>query len=208
MALELTNQDDSINNSGLMRSSEVLAMIIEELKMRYDTQDILLKDYIESEIANDSDFRKRAIGYMRYESFIMIPVGQANRKTWAIAVGKKSGQYPGEHFQSDLVAIRLENDLYAEQAVELFLTKMGRNKYFQNTLLISTTDDSFEAFKFTNFGLEALKALPSANFANQPVEIAGYEIYDFNPAYIKRGYYDKSQIAEIVDIILKKISRH
>ncbi|MFH1585706.1 MAG: hypothetical protein ABIB79_02980 [archaeon] len=57
-------------------------------------------------------------------------------RVWAVALGKKRGSYPGERFDSDLLAVDFKNAPLEEELIK----RIKRSEYFENTLVIGRSN--------------------------------------------------------------------
>lgn len=132
MKTEIENPvNDVISGSQLLQ--EILAILTQNLngiKLKFEKT-------IDSEIADDSDGHRTRKGYMSYKEFILF---EKNGKKWALAVGTKSGDYPGNNFQSDLIAFSIPNEQTIAQTRKEIATIVPAKSYLKNSFIVVIYD--------------------------------------------------------------------
>lgn len=117
---------------------ELLKATYNRLAERHPHEEMILEGKPIAEIANDSDWHRTRVGYMRYETANLF---QFNNKTWAIARGEKCGQYPAEPFDSDILALELSVESKTGEQIKGELEEMiRRSEYFRNSLVFGMAD--------------------------------------------------------------------
>lgn len=107
---------------------ELLKNTYDRLAERNPHQEIVLAEPALAEIANDSDWHRTRIGYMKYEKANFL---QLDNKNWAIGRGESYGSYPAEPYDSDILALEL---VYDEKKSEKIKEKIRKGR----TLDLST----------------------------------------------------------------------
>lgn len=123
--------NDVISGSQLLK--EILTTLTQNLngvKLKFEKE-------INSEIADDSDQHRTKKGYMSYKEFTLF---ENNSKRWVLAFGTKSGDYPGDNFQSDLIAFSLPNKQNIAQMRKEIATIVPTKSHFKNSFIIVMYD--------------------------------------------------------------------
>ncbi len=132
-----------MNEQGVLTVRQLLKATYDNLAERQPNEEVALPEQTLAEIANDSDYHRTRIGYMRYESAKLFQFGD---KTWAITIGKKYGSYPAEPYDSDLSALELSiENKTQEQIIEGLGKKIDRSIYFRNSLIHGMADGNLAA---------------------------------------------------------------
>jgi hypothetical protein len=117
---------------------ELLKNTYDRLAERHDSQEIVLQKRVLTEIANDSDYHRIRIGFMKYDN---IRLFQFNEKNWVIARGEKCGSYPAERYDSDLLALEFPIEgKDSEQIQKELRERIEQSQYFQNSLVFGMDD--------------------------------------------------------------------
>jgi len=119
---------------------ELLKDTYELLAERNQHQEIVLEKPALAEIANDSDWHRRRIGYMKYER---VNLFQFNSKDWGVGRGESYGSYPAEPYDSDILALKISvEDKTEEELKEDLGQDIRGSKYFKNSLVFGMADGS------------------------------------------------------------------
>ncbi|MBN2141899.1 hypothetical protein JW711_01085 [Candidatus Woesearchaeota archaeon] len=113
-------------------------------------------------IAEDNDYHRSRTGYMSYDRVRIMPWGCVD---WVIALGEKTGSYPGSQYLSDMIAVPagellLETEYHClesipeEQRCSFFRSALqwiygpqetcGADLPFSNSLIIVQNDGTFK----------------------------------------------------------------
>lgn len=156
------------------------------------------------EIARDCWPYGDDIGYMEYESVILVELGEnktSTEKIWALGLGKKTGSYPGDIYENDILIIEITP---GQQGPEKISETIRKNKYFQNSLIIGMNNGSLRAGK-GDLGRKLAELLNKSNVGNyiaQKAEIDhGYVTLDLRPIVKSPMRYKE----EAVDFLLQKM---
>jgi hypothetical protein len=122
---------------------------------------IKLKTILLQEIADDSDWHRTRKGYMRYESLDLIKL---DRAWWCIGNGKKSGSYPAERYDSDIIAVKI-NKTNTPYVIE----RVASSRYFENSPVYAMADGNLCIGKgFKDDMLERLRPKIEQYIAQNP----------------------------------------
>jgi hypothetical protein len=106
---------------------------------------IELPERATAEIADDSDWHRNRTGYMCYETAVLVELG--NR--WAVALGKKCGDYPGDSYNCDLMAVKVSGK--GKELVAEIDRRIGGSSYFRNSLVCGMRDGSLAVMENSRF---------------------------------------------------------
>lgn len=163
------------NKNGLT-IRELLENTYESLAKRNPHQEIILNKPALSEIANDSDWHRTRIGYMRYEKANLF---NFSNNDWAVCIGEKFGSYPAERFDSDLSALKLTIEgKKPEQIEEDIRNNFHRYDYFQNSLVFG--------FRYGNMGISK-----DSKLGEKMQELLKPKIENF---IVQKAEYDETKI--------------
>jgi hypothetical protein len=136
--IDLFSTTHRISMSKGLSVRELLKKTYDNLAKRNEHQQIVLTEGSLAEIANDSDWHRTRIGYMKYERANLF---QFNNKNWAVARGEKYGDYPAEPYDSDLSAFELLiEDKTPGKIQEKLRSVIRGNSYFRNSLIYGLND--------------------------------------------------------------------
>lgn len=123
-----------------------------------------------SEIANDSDWHRAKIGYMCYSGASLFSLGE---RTWAIALGTKGGDYPGDMYVGDIIALDLILNGKSEDDIKKELSeRISSESYFMNTLFVGARDGNLGARE------ERSQGIPT-RFGKRMVHVVSPRIKEF-----------------------------
>lgn len=180
---------------------ELLKNTYERLAKRHPHQELVLEGKPTAEIANDSDWHRTRIGYMRYETAKLF---QFNDKTWAIARGEKAGSYPADPYDSDILALEFSTEGKSEEQIKEELEeKISRSGYFINSLVFGLADGRISANKNSPFTEKLFQLLSDiSKFIAQKLEHDEELFYlDLRPAVSKEMRYTPEFVAYLTDSI-------
>lgn len=130
---------------------ELLTKTDEALSKRSEHREIKFKEGVLAEIANDSDWHRTRVGYMRYS---LARQFQFNGKVWIVVRGEKCGQYPADPYDSDITALEIPAPLRArltkDKLAELSRA-IGASTYFANSLIYAMADGRLAVNKSGRF---------------------------------------------------------
>lgn len=119
------------------------------LGRRYSRHSIHFPDGVCTEIADDSDWHRTRRGYMRYRSAKILRIGG---KRWVLARGEKSGSYPADAYDSDIIAIRIADQGKIDaKLVEGVAQAIREGSYFKNTLVCGLADGRLACYARSPF---------------------------------------------------------
>jgi len=128
----MTEKDTSISARSFLRKAFCL------LKKNFEGKLIRLNKETRAEIANDSDWHRTRIGYMRYISAILLKSGD---KEWIVAFGIKCGQYPADQYDCDITAINFNSEGKSKKYItEEVSEALNKSKYFRNSIVFSKSN--------------------------------------------------------------------
>jgi len=142
-----------------LKSGEVLEFAFRIICERRKATEYQLSHPIFSLIADDSDYHRTKRGYMKYAKACLL---ELDGKKWVFARGEKSGAYPADPFDSDVVALPLATaDLDDAASIVADMEKsLSRCEGFNNTLIIAMADGSMECYCGSRFGGRVADNLP------------------------------------------------
>ncbi|MFA6355385.1 MAG: hypothetical protein WCW65_03100 [Candidatus Paceibacterota bacterium] len=123
--------------SDVISGSQLLQEIIATLTENLNGIKLMFKNTIDSEIADDSDQHRTKRGYMSYKEFTLF---EKNGKKWALAFGTKTGDYPGNNFQSDLIAFSITEKQTISEIKKEIAYVVPAKSHFKNSFMIVTYD--------------------------------------------------------------------
>lgn len=135
----------------------------ELLKGVYDTlkedgeKEIELSSKAMAEIARDSDYHKERVGYMGYESAVLLKVGW---QEWVVAFGTKCGAYPADPYDCDIVAVQFSSEGKTSEEIvsEAYIVLEG-NHHFHNSLIYAMEGGLLAVNSNGHFGSRVLDLL-------------------------------------------------
>ena len=119
-----------------LRVRELLKNTYDLLAERNEHEEHKFSSSVLSEIANDSDWHRTRIGYMRYEDAKIYNFN----KEWLISRGEKAGSYPADPYDSDIIGLCIDDKIDIESFDEEISKRIRRGQYFKNTLLGGMAD--------------------------------------------------------------------
>lgn len=138
---------------------ELLRQVYEKIGKELRGKQITLSDKATSEIANDSDWHRRRIGYMGYESVVLVQIGEKN---WVLGFGVACGSYPAYPYSSDIVALSISPDGKSDEELTQEIYKaIETTSYFQNSIICGMADGQLFLNKNTPFGKKMTGILQS-----------------------------------------------
>ena len=130
---------------------ELLKNTYSVLCQRHGPQEIVFQKRALSEIADDSDYpgdssRK---GYMFYEG---IGLFQLESRTWAIARGERSQNYPAQEYDSDILALGFSAEGKTQEQIQEELgNDINNSSYFENSLIYGVANGNLVVKKGGRF---------------------------------------------------------
>ena len=117
---------------------KLLRAAYNRLGHKYHSRELHFPQGVCVEIADDSDGHRTRKGYFRYRSAKIIRVGP---RWWVIARGERSGQYPADPFDSDIIAIRIPGRLKPDQdTTNMVASAIRQGEYFRNSAVVGLAD--------------------------------------------------------------------
>lgn len=103
-------------------------------------------------IADDSDPHRSRTGYMSYEAVRVMTIGE---KQWLVGCGEKTGDYPGDQYAADVIAVKANSvlpvsDEEAAEAIKRQVRLGVNNMPFSKSLVIAMSDGRIA---FPRFGI-------------------------------------------------------
>lgn len=130
---------------------ELLDVTYSKLAERHNPKELTFQNESFSEIANDSDWHRTRIGYMCYSSAGLFSL---EGRTWAIARGKKGGDYPGDMYVGDIIALDLILDGKSGDDIKNELSgRISQGAYFMNALFFGARDGNLGVIKERSRGI-------------------------------------------------------
>lgn len=126
---------------------DLLKNTYEKIGQRNSSSEIIFQNKVLTEIADDSDYHRKKIGYMGYENARTF---EFNGKYWAIARGEKCGDYPGDIYDSEILALELKSENTEKEELERIIDK---STYFTNSLIFAKRDGHLCLSKENKFGI-------------------------------------------------------
>jgi len=148
-----------MQNKRTLSVHDLLRAVCRLLSRRYSRHSIHFPEGVCTEIADDSDWHRSRRGYMRYRSAKVVKIGG---KRWVLARGEKSGTYPADPYDSDLIAIRIAdrgkvNAKLADQVAQ----SIEEGSYFRNTLVCGLADGRLACYSRSPFADQMAASLRS-----------------------------------------------
>ena len=145
-----------------------------------------------AEIGDDSDWHREVKGYTLYESYFI-------KGSWIIALGMKTGKYPADRFDRDIVAIKIDPKKTNKELLE-------QNKYFYYSVIISLASGEIGTRPDGFFGPQ-MDDLKISDFVIEESKFSN-DLYGLNlqPLVIGKTNYDESIVEYLRDKILKVLS--
>jgi hypothetical protein len=122
-----------------------------------DGKEVKLPAIALTEIAIDSDWPRSCAGYTKYDSAIILKIGN---KRWAIALGTAYGSYLADPYNCDIVAVPISNNEKSEDRIlaEIYVA-LERNKYFRDSLVYAMVDGQLYTKESGRFGKDVIRLL-------------------------------------------------
>ncbi|XOB40906.1 MAG: hypothetical protein ACKKMW_02455 [Candidatus Nealsonbacteria bacterium] len=127
---------------GQYRAGEILNLTFKKIKKRYGEQEIILPHYALSLIADDSDYHRTRQGFMRYDSVVLISLGD---KFWALGKGRSWGSYPARPYDNDILVLGLDNsqkDESTQKIAEKMIDWIRWSHGFSNSIIAAKNSGS------------------------------------------------------------------
>jgi hypothetical protein len=122
-----------MKNGGELKVRKLLEKTYENLAERNPHKEIRFEPAL-SKIADDSDWHRTKIGYMKYESANLF---KFNGKNWVVARGESYGDYPARPYDSDITALEPSEENPTSNYIR---SKLASSCYFRNSLIFSLAD--------------------------------------------------------------------
>ncbi len=182
---------------------ELLQKTYEKLAERNQHEVIVLDNPVFAEIANDTDGYGSRAGGMIYEK---VNLFKFNGKKWAVGNGKKSWGYPADPYDSDILALELEE---MPDDMQTGLKEMiEHSTYFKNSLVYGMADGHLAVHKDSRLGEKMLGILKPkiSEFITQNPEynINHLSLSTLSPVNTKRMLY-KSEFVDFLTEAIEKI---
>jgi len=140
-----------------LKVREVMQAVYQELGKRFNVELLAFSEPAYTIIAGDNDHHRGKRGNMRYENALLLPI---NGTTWAIALGVKSGSYPGDEYDSDLVAFEiLEEQKGVSQVRQVMMFIHQSCDWFRYSILVCFKDGNFDLMKRSKYGRQMIGLL-------------------------------------------------
>jgi hypothetical protein len=181
-----------------MTAREVLTAVLDQLKNQAQIPQILLDPSVRTEMANDSDWHRTRIGYMGYDSVIVISV---NGQNWALGLGKACGAYPADPYDCDIIALPVDptgKDV-AQLRAEISAL-IEESTHFRNSLVYVLDGGDFATSQNARLGLklvERIKPIFSDFIVQSPEYKEGILHLDLRPV-IQKAYRYKPSLVEFM----------
>ena len=157
-------------------------------------------------ISDDSDYHRSKSGEMTYDSVRIFTFG---KKKWAISKGYKTGNYPGDEYESDIMAVEIES-----QDKEKIRKTIGEKCcWFDKSLIVSNSwnrgheinffgkGDFYKFFKKRINNLKDLETKLGEHSSGWGTDFH-YRVKSYRAKDIKKGDYHPQIIKKIGDAIL------
>jgi hypothetical protein len=146
-----------------LTAGEVIRKVFEKIKERHSHREIHFPRGALALIADDSDLHRIRRGYMKYDSAILIHLGNKN---WALARGEACGDYPADPYDSDIWAAEIKAGSKSPEQIASEIREMIRkSEFFSNTIIGGRKDGSFFISK-NIFGKKVKELLPAEKLSN------------------------------------------
>ncbi len=191
-------QDKTLNVHALLRS------VCRRLGRRYSRNTLFFPDGVCTEIADDSDYHRTRRGYMRYRSAKVL---RLNGRTWILARGERSGAYPADPYDSDIVAIEIDRQTPVDAAlVKNAAEAIRQGNYFLNTVVCGLADGNLALYERSRFGSRMLPRLrPAADglIAQAPKRDDRYlSLSTLQPVVTSSARYKPEAVRTLADMIV------
>lgn len=127
---------------------EVLSRCYEELKKALPNKEVVFETRALKEIASDWWPSGSNVGYMKYESVILLLLGPKNTKL-ALGLGESFGNYPADQYDSDILAIKIPSD---KQTPEEIAEVIEKSKGFRDSAIFGMNDGSLNVIAESPLG--------------------------------------------------------
>jgi hypothetical protein len=156
-----------------------------------------------TEIADDSDWHRTRRGFMRYRSAKVVRLGG---KRWVLARGEKSGSYPADAYDSDIIAIRIADQGKVDaKLVDQVAQSIREGSYFKNTLVCGLADGRLACYERSLFAkpmAERLRALLNRLIAEDVKRDERYlSLSDLQPIVTSSMKYRPEAVRILAEII-------
>lgn len=178
---------------------EVIKATYNKLVKEHQAKKIHFPQGIMVEIANDSDWHRTRVGYMKYSEIGVLDIGD---KKWLFGMGEKAGSYPGEIYDCDLIGKRVESDLSKKRIED----KIMIGEYFRNTLILGMASGQLGVSGKDKFGGRMVKCLErdikQEHFSQQVEFDNSHFTMDLRPVCTRVARYSP----KVVDVIANAIN--
>ena len=138
---------------------ELLQQVCDKLGEELKGRQIALPHKATSEIANDSDWHRTRVGYMGYESVILVQIGE---KCWVFGCGGAYGSYPADPYSSDIIVLSVSLDGKPDKELAQEICKaIERTEYFSDSVICGLADGCLCFNKGAPFGKKMMEVLQS-----------------------------------------------
>lgn len=122
---------------GQYRAGEIINLTFKKIKKKHAEKEIVFPHYVLSLIADDSDYHRTRQGFMRYDSVIVVKLGDNN---WVMAKGRAWGDYPADPYDNDILVGGLGDSLKGksnQKLAEEIMEQIGSywNSGFVNSII-------------------------------------------------------------------------
>jgi len=191
---------------GNLSVGEILERTCSELEKKFKNKLVIFPEPVYAEIANDSDWHRTRVGYMRYEKADLF---QFNNKEWAIARGVACGGYPADPYSGDISALEFSSNGKLEKGIREELMNNFRGcSYFRNSIVYGMSDGCLAVNKKSEFGIKIVDILKPnlKEYMTYPEIDNRYFTMDLRPVVRSAASYKKEFVGVLVDGIVKILS--
>jgi len=150
---------------------ELFQGVCEKIKKEFRGEQITLLNRAMSEIADDSDYHRSRTGYMRYNSVVLVKIGEKN---WALGLGVAGGGYPADPYNSDIIALLISpNGKSNEELAQEIYKAIETTSHFHDSIICGMADGRLFLKKNAHFGKKMMGVLQSGikDYIAQNLEI-------------------------------------
>lgn len=198
---EQTQPEEGLTLSG------VFTQVYEELKRQNPHREVNLENPVFVSVSDDSDWHRKRVGRMVYDSAIIITVGGKN---WLVAKATQTDGYPADMFSDDLTAIPYDPADKSEEEINNEAQQLiGDSTYFKNSLVFALYNGRLGFNSKGRFDTKVHSSLesPPNEFITQEMVVHNSWVYpDLRPVVTSPVNYKPEFIPALTEAISKTLS--
>jgi hypothetical protein len=138
-----------MQNTKMLSVHDLLRSVSRLLGRKHSRRSLHFPEGVCTEIADDSDWHRTRRGYMRYRSAKILKLGG---RRWVLARGDKSGSYPADAYDSDIIAIPIADQGKVDaKLAEQVAQSIREGSYFRHTLVCGLADGRLACYTRSPF---------------------------------------------------------